>query len=127
MTLSELQAQHPALYAEVLALGVVDGTQTERDRVSAHVVAGAANGCLDLSARFIADGSAFTGQTVQAEYMAAGLKKTDLAARKADDDDADAGDNGSGKGEGDKPTDEEQASAIFKNVNEALGLSEVTA
>jgi hypothetical protein len=127
MTSEELQAKHPEVYAAVLALGVEAGTTAERDRVSAHVVAGKANGCLELSAKFIADGSAFTGQTVQAEYMSAGLKKTDLSNRAADDDAADAGNANAGKGEGDKPTDAEQTAAIFSEVNESLGLSGVTA
>lgn len=127
MTREELQTKHPTVYAAILALGVDEGTKDERDRVSAHIVAGKANGCLELSAKFIADGSAFTGQTVQAEYMSAGLKKTDLSNRAADDAAADAGDNSGGRGEGDKPTDAEQTAAIFSEVNESLGLSGVTA
>lgn len=38
MNLEKIKAEHPALYAQILALGVVEGTNSERDRVGAWLV-----------------------------------------------------------------------------------------
>ena len=124
MTLDEFKAQHPDHYRACVAEGHALGVSTERDRVAAHLEAGKANGCLELSAEFIGDGSQFSGQLVQARYMTEGRKHTDLADRT--DDNPDTGNGAAGKtGETnpDKPSDDAQAIAIFGEVNSALGLS----
>jgi ClpP class serine protease len=79
MTKEELQAQHPATFAAVLATGV----EQERDRVSAHLTMAEASGDMATAVAAIADGSGMTA-SLQATYMAAGMKKTELNARVED-------------------------------------------
>ena len=76
MTKEELQAQHPATFAAVLAMG----TDQERDRVSAHLMMGEASGDMATASKAIAEGSEMTA-LLHATYAAAGMKNTELAAR----------------------------------------------
>ena len=86
MTLSELQAAHPALYAEAVALG----SSKERDRVQSHLILAEATGAMDVAVKAIREGSDMTA-TLNAEYTAAGIRKQAIEARQ--DDDVDATDN----------------------------------
>lgn len=81
MTLEEIKAQNPALYAQILALGVA----TEKDRCAAHVEMGKAYGANDFALECIANGADLTTQTIQAKYFAAGVNKQDLSAAASDD------------------------------------------
>lgn len=76
MNLEELKAQHPALYTQVMSAGVTQ----ERDRVSAHLTMGEASGAMDIALKAVEDGTEMTAN-LTAKYMAAGLKRQDIAAR----------------------------------------------
>ena len=66
MNLAELQAQHPGLYAQAVAVGV----NQERERAAAHVTMANASGNVDFRYENVSkDGSEF-GPKVNAEYMA---------------------------------------------------------
>lgn len=80
MTLDELKAQHPALYASIVKIGA----DAERDRVTAHLTMGAASGDMATAVTAIKDGSEMTA-SIQATYLAAGMNRADAAKRAADD------------------------------------------
>ena len=86
MDTKEFQAQHPATFAAAVQMGVENGVAEERDRVSAHLKLGEASGDMATATAAIADGSGMTA-SIQATYMAAGMKKTELNAREQDNPD----------------------------------------
>ena len=86
MDLAQLQAEHPGLYAQVLALGVVDGVAQEKARVNAHLTLGEASGALDVSVADIKSGAELT-PTVTAAHTAATLATLKLAATTGDEGD----------------------------------------
>jgi ClpP class serine protease len=75
--LEELKAQHPALYAEAVAVGVAQ----ERDKVQAHAIYGAASGDYEGALKNIKDGVELTA-TVRAEYETKGWNKRAVEARQ---------------------------------------------
>ena len=113
MDLKQLQAQHP----ETFAAAVLQGTNEERDRVSAHMTMGAASGDMVTATAAIEDGSIMTAK-LQATYMAAGMNRADTASRQDDDANADAGDNANA---GDDTDAGEDVAALIES---RLGLGE---
>jgi ClpP class serine protease len=95
MDLKKLRAEHPSVYAEAVALGATE----ERDRVNAHLTLGAASGDMETALSAVEDGSELTN-TLQAKYMAASMRRKDVAARGEDDPDlsGNVGDGGQGEG-----------------------------
>lgn len=84
MTLEELKAKEPALYAEVMNAGIEEGVNKERSRVSAHLKMGEAAGCMDVAAGFIRDGKPVADDDVQATYFEKRVASAQNAARKDD-------------------------------------------
>lgn len=84
MTLDELKAKEPALYAQVFALGKDEGSKEERARCDAHLKMGEIAGCLDVSAGFIRDGSAVADNNVQTTYFEKRIANAENTARKED-------------------------------------------
>lgn len=84
MTLEELKAKEPALYAEVMNAGIEAGVEKERSRVSAHLKMGEAAGCMDVAAGFIRDGKPVADDDVQATYFEKRVASAQNAARKDD-------------------------------------------
>lgn len=80
MDLATLKAQHPATFSAA----VQEGIDQERDRVTAHVTMGEASGDVKTALAAINDGSAMTA-TLSAKYMAAGMNRSDVNARQADE------------------------------------------
>jgi ClpP class serine protease len=87
MSIKELKAQHPDLFAEVFEEGRKAGVAGERERVSAHLTLGKASGALDVAHEAIERG-ADLGQAMQAKYLAAGMNKTSADARTTEGKDA---------------------------------------
>lgn len=112
MDLKALQTEHPALHAQVIALGVEQGVAQERKRVEAHVTMGAASGDTELTMACIKDGSDLD-QSVIAKHQAAGMNAAAVAAR-------------SGESEGDLDPAAADADskdkALAKATAEALGV-----
>ena len=94
MDLNTLKAQHP----ETFAAAVQQGTEQERDRVSAHLMMGESSGDMKTASASIKDGSGMTA-TLQATYMTAGMNRSDVQGRQADDTGANAGDNANNEDE----------------------------
>lgn len=79
MDMMQLKAEHPALFAEAVAVGVAQ----ERERVSAHLTMGEASGDMALAVTSINNGDEMSA-TVNAKYMAAHMKRQETNDRKAD-------------------------------------------
>jgi len=79
MDLQTLKAEHPALFAEAVAVGV----DQERERVQAHLTLGAASGDLNLAITSINSGAELTAK-LNAEYMAASMRTKEITARGAE-------------------------------------------
>lgn len=118
MDLKEFKALHPDVYAAAVEAGALQ----ERDRVSAHLTMGAASGDMKTALAAVSDGSAMT-QNLQAKYMAAGMKRSDITAR-GDDDKAAAGalDGAEASAEGVKEKEEKAGNNIFALAEALLGL-----
>lgn len=114
MDLKTLQAQHP----ETFAAAVQQGTTEERDRVSAHLMMGQSSGDMKTACTAIEAGSAMTA-TLQATYMTAGMNRSDVATRQADDISANAGDNATAEDNAKDP-----AGDVLSLVESKLGLGE---
>lgn len=84
MTLDELKAKEPALYAQVFAFGKDEGSKEERARCDAHLKMGEIAGCLDVAAGFIRDGSAVADNNVQTTYFEKRIANAENTARKED-------------------------------------------
>lgn len=112
MDLVTLKAEHPAVYAQAVEIGVTQ----ERDRVGAHLMMGEKSGDTKTAFEAIRDGSEMTA-TLQATYMAAGMNRADADAAAADDAEtaaaADAVDSA--------PDGEDMADAVAAIVEENMG------
>lgn len=81
MNLEQLKAQHPDLYTAVLK----EGGEAEASRVRAHLKLGEASGAMDVAVKAIREGKSPKDDEVHAEYIAAGMRRSELSARKEDD------------------------------------------
>lgn len=114
MDLKELKAQHPDVYAAA----VQEGTDQERDRVTAHLIMGEKSGAMETASAAIKDGQGMTA-TLQATYLTAGMNRSDVASRQDDDAGANAGDNANiSDDQGDS------GDAVASMVEGRLGLGE---
>ena len=80
MDIEKLKLEHPALFAEAVALG----KKAESERVRAHLSLGEASGDMALATKSIADGRELDS-TMQAEYLAANMRKNATEARSEED------------------------------------------
>lgn len=88
----ELKAQHPDLYAAVLAKGkaegkdegLKEGSEKERKRVQAHLKLAETTGAVKVAHEAIASGKSTLDEDVHAEYLSAALKQRDISARDSD-------------------------------------------
>jgi ClpP class serine protease len=95
MDLKTLKAQHPDVYAAA----VQEGTDQERDRVTAHLIMGEKSGAMETASKAIKDGEAMTS-TLQATYLTAGMNRSDVSTRQEEDAAASAADNASASDNG---------------------------
>lgn len=80
MDLQELKAKHPETYQAAFNEGVAK----ERDRVSAHLTMGDASKDMKTAIDAVKDGSEMTA-SLQATYLAAGMKNAAIGARATDE------------------------------------------
>lgn len=112
MNLNELKAQHPDVYAAA----VKEGADQERDRVSAHLTMGEASGDMKTAIKAVSEGTGMT-QSLQAQYLAAGMNRTDQANRQDDDTAAAGADGAASGGDGDDAAD-----LVTSAVEASLGI-----
>lgn len=85
MDLTTLKAQHPAVFQAASD----EGRAQELDRVSAHLTMGQQSGAMDTAVKAVLEGTAMT-QLLTAQYLTAGMNRSDVSANQADSDSADA-------------------------------------
>lgn len=99
MDIGTLKADHPAIYETIRAEGVSAGVAQERDRVTALVTMGEASGAMEKAITAIKAGDDLSSnQTLNAEFMAAGLNKA-RADDREEDNPEDIGAEGGDEGE----------------------------
>lgn len=113
MDLKELMANHRGLYEEVFGLGVIQGRDTERDRVGAHLVMGAHSGAMDTAIKAVKEGAEMT-ETLRATYLTSGKNNADISNAAADAAALAAAADGANSG-----TDEDKDKATAKAIMEA--------
>jgi len=124
MTLAELLAQHPEVYAQAVQFG----RDQERDRVSAHVTMGAASPAAGiLAASHILSGAELTSQQVQAGYMTAGRNAAEVTAHAAELEGAAPGTPAPAAPAGTAPDEAARADAVFDLVEQNMGFAPPTA
>lgn len=114
MDLVTLKAQHPATFAAA----VEQGTNEERDRVTAHLTMGDASGDMKTALTAVEDGSLMT-QTLQAKYMTAGMNRSNIEDHQKESVEANAGDNANSEEQSAETSGEEQVAAKLEAM---LGL-----
>lgn len=117
MDLDKLKAQHPDVYAAAVQVGV----DKERDRVSAHAIMGKSSGALDSALKAIEEGTEMTA-TMQATYMAAGMRNRDVSNRDEDDAAAAAAASGASGQETDEERDAKASSNILQFAANRLNV-----
>ena len=83
MDITQLKAEHPALFAAAKD----EGIQEERSRVLAHVHMAKECNASDIAFEAIETGATMQDQALTAKYLTAGMAKQDLTAHKKDSDD----------------------------------------
>lgn len=111
MDLAQLKAEHPAVFAEAVAVGVAQ----ELDRVSAHLVMGEQSGDMETATKAVLEGSEMS-MTMQAKYMSAAMNRKDIENRNEDDEDAAGGDGA------DSDESKDTGDAIAAKVDKLLGV-----
>ena len=76
MDLNQLKAEHPALFAEAVAVGVTQ----EHDRVEGHLALAEASGDMKLAVSCINEGKELTA-SISAQHTAAAIKQAQIEAR----------------------------------------------
>ena len=95
MDLETLKASHPALYEQLMALGIEKGVAQERERVEAFIVAGQMSGDWEAATKHISDGAECT-PAITMQYALKGANNADQAKHQADGDAAAAAADGVG-------------------------------
>ena len=120
MTVEELQAKHPGVYAAVLEMGEKQGSASFQKLSADHIKLGAACGDMSIATNAITKGLSLS--ETQADYMAASMTKGKVDASIADNKDLEGA-------EGVKPTapveakkDAEADKNFFANVAANLGV-----
>jgi len=109
MDLDQLKAEHPALYAQAVQLGIVQGVTQEQKRVQAHIILGEGSGDMKASLEGIAEGLDPSDPVVCAQHQSASMKASAGAARTADAAGAITGEQPAG---GSKTEEEEDVEAL---------------
>lgn len=117
MTLAELKAQFP----EVFQAAVSEGVEQERKRAADHLKVGKASGAMDVAIKAISEGTPFAD--LQADYMAANMRRKETEDRQDDADGTNAVIDGADKSAKDKEIDDgDQTFAAFSALRNADGV-----
>lgn len=85
MDLATLQAEHPALLAQVQSAARTEGAAAELDRVKFHALMGQKTGATAFALQACLDGKGKDDTECQVEYMTFGRNNADLEARGQDE------------------------------------------
>ena len=118
MDLKALEKEHPALYAQVIAMGTDIGIKTgitqERERTEAHLTMGKSYNAMDLAVKYVTEGTEHSALT-NAKYLTAAADAKAIADRKAETEDNLDTDNDADTSKGESPE-------LVKATAEALGV-----
>ena len=120
MNLEQLKTNHPKLFRAAVA----DGVESERSRVSSHVVMGQKSGDLKTAHAAIRSGADLTFE-IQAQYLAASMNRADTAERQAESDEAEAA-TADAETTSDKDTDK-FGESVYSLLNDMVGTHSVGA
>lgn len=112
MDLSKLKAEHPAVYAAVVDVGVTQ----ERNRVTSHLKCGAAANAMDVAITAINAGKELDA-VAQADYFSASLSARDRKNISADTNDAAAAANGAPSSGEASTLDDDVASDVIASLS----------
>lgn len=116
MDLAKLEAEHPAVYAQAVAVGNKQGIADERKRVNGHVAMGEACGDMKLAMKNVTDGVEHS-TAVNAIYQAAQMNKLAVENRAGESEvDIDT------EGAGSDDTGEDNDKVLAKAVAEKMGV-----
>jgi ClpP class serine protease len=123
MDLKTLQTEHPEVYSAVLnqgkteghAAGVTEATTTERKRALDHIKLGKAAGDLDTAHKAIETGA--TVADMQADYLAANMKRGAVETRQQESDAAGAALGGNPP----KPAAKDAEDEVAAELNKLMG------
>lgn len=127
MDLNELKAKYPDVYSAAVSVGIEQGINQERDRVTAHLHMGKESGATDVAIEAIEKGDGLTA-TINAKYLTAGMARSDIDNRENDDTDTAnglAGTGTGGAGADGKTTAEAENEAVVVEVERQLGINAV--
>ena len=119
MDIAELQAKHPELYAQAVAIGEDKGKKNEQERVSAFAAIGKASGAMDLAMACIEDGTE-PSATISMKFEAERMKNASLTAMANDNPDVDNIDHGA------QPEGEPEVDALEKAAQDLAAQLGVT-
>lgn len=119
MDLATLQAEHPALFAEVKALGHSEGAAAELDRVKFHTLMGKKTGATAFALDACMNGTAKDDTEAMVEYMTVGRNKSDVDDRAADEENLKGNDPASAD---EKAREGTAINDIFEQAGANLGL-----
>jgi ClpP class serine protease len=114
MDLATLQAEHPALLAQVQTAARAEGAAAELDRVKFHALMGQKTGATAFALQACLEGKGKDDTDCQVEYMTFGRNNADLDARASDEKDLD----------GNKPAavdEDARVTASVANIFERVG------
>lgn len=117
MDLATLKASHPGVYAAA----VQEGVDTERDRVSAHLIMGENSGDIKTAIKAVTEGSAMT-ETLRATYITAGMNRQDTETRQDDDAAAAAAADSASNADASEEQDAAAGDAILKSAAASCGV-----
>lgn len=116
MDINKLKAEFPALYeavkAEGRAEGVISGTASELDRVTAHLTYGLKGNCMDIASEAIEKGTEVT-QALTAKYMTAAQDVANQDLRATGDTEAHAALDLAANGGEEIDTLDQQTAALY--------------
>lgn len=119
MDLATLQAEHPALFAQVKALGHEEGAAAELDRVKFHTLMGKKTGATAFALDACMNGTAKDDTEAMVEYMTVGRNKSDLDSREKDEQELDGNDPA---GASEEAREKTVVDAATRTALEACGL-----
>lgn len=86
MDLEKLKAEHPELYAQIVAAARAEGSTAERKRVNALVKLGTKFNAMPVAIKAIESGASCMDEEVHSDFMVAAMDRRDVQERQADSD-----------------------------------------
>lgn len=123
MDYETLKAKHPEVFAKVAQEGEQRGAATERERVSAFLVAGEQSGDMKKAMTAIKEGTEMTA-SLSMEFVMAAANRGDRSRRSDDDDEAGGAADGANGAETEEERDAKASAALTAACFDHMGLEQ---